>query len=133
MARSALSVTSLGDPVLMRPCRGHGSSPGAENAYASLMDRSCQLVDHVVTPLDAIFLLMYSPSCQYKLTSSAFTAWYAHRRAVSINARTGGCGSRGNAAEPAAVSHHFSPNFRQLEVVPAVHIPARSPQRRFIS
>jgi hypothetical protein len=37
---------------------------------------------------DAILLLTYSPSCQYNLTSSTFTAWYARRRAASISART---------------------------------------------
>jgi hypothetical protein len=29
-----------------------------------------------------------APSCQYKPTSSAFTAWYARRRAASISAVT---------------------------------------------
>src|SRR5437870_11585662 len=36
----------------------------------------------------AILLLMYSPSSQYKPTSSALTAWYARRLAASMSART---------------------------------------------
>src|SRR3954470_1797016 len=37
---------------------------------------------------DAIFLLMYAPSSQYRPTSSELMAWYARRRAASISART---------------------------------------------
>src|ERR1041384_749089 len=37
---------------------------------------------------DAIFLLMYLPSSQYRSTSSVLIAWYARRRAASISART---------------------------------------------